>query len=202
MLTLSLVLLMALLAAMYGALYFSERLVRPVQDLIAGTRAVAKGDFDTRIERPSHDEIGFLVTSFNDMTKKLARAREETERSRAAVEAERAALAVILARLTSGVISLEPDLRVRVANQAAGTILGVDFSGRGRPAARGARGRAAAARRAPRACCSSTSRRRRDRVARAGDAPDRRGPARARLRLARRCRATPAPRASCWCSTK
>ena len=119
-LTLSLVLLMALLAAVYGALYFSERLVRPVQDLIAGTRAVAKGDFDTRLLRPSHDEIGFLVTSFNDMTKKLARAREETERSRAAVEAERAALAVILARLTSGVISLEPDLRVRVANQAAG----------------------------------------------------------------------------------
>ncbi|MGH8198440.1 MAG: ATP-binding protein [Steroidobacteraceae bacterium] len=135
-LTLSLVLLMALLAAIYGALYFSERLVRPVQDLIAGTRAVAKGDFDTRLARPSHDEIGFLVTSFNDMTKKLARAREETERSRAAVEAERAALAVILARLTSGVISLEPDLRIRVANQAAGSILGVDFEGAtGRPLA-------------------------------------------------------------------
>jgi PAS domain S-box-containing protein len=135
-LTLSLVLLMALLAALYGALYFSQRLVRPVQELIAGTRAVAKGDFDTRLSRPSHDEIGFLVTSFNDMTKKLARAREETERSRAAVESERAALAVILARLTSGVISLEPDLRVRVANRAAGTILGVDFTdAAGRPLA-------------------------------------------------------------------
>ncbi len=135
-LTLSLVLLMALLAAMYGALYFSERLVRPVQDLIAGTRAVAKGDFDTKLLRPSHDEIGFLVTSFNDMTKKLARAREETERSRATVEAERAALAVILARLTSGVISLEPDLRIRVANQAAGNILGVDLAvAAGRPLA-------------------------------------------------------------------
>ncbi|MGH8251430.1 MAG: ATP-binding protein [Steroidobacteraceae bacterium] len=135
-LTLSLVLLMALLAALYGALYFSERLVRPVQDLIAGTRAVAKGDLDTRIERPSHDEIGFLVTSFNDMTKKLARAREETERSRAAVEAERAALEVILARLTSGVISLEPDQSVRVANAAAGGILGVDFAeAAGRPLA-------------------------------------------------------------------
>jgi len=110
--------------------------VRPVQDLIAGTRAVAKGDFDTRLLRPSHDEIGYLVTSFNDMTKKLARAREETERSQAAVEAERAALAVILARLTSGVISLEPDLRIRVANQAAGTILGVDFTdAAGRPLA-------------------------------------------------------------------
>ncbi len=135
-LTLSLVLLMAVLAALYGALYFSQRLVRPVQDLIAGTRAVAKGDLDTHIERPSRDEIGFLVTSFNDMTRNLARAREETETSRAAVESERAALAVILARLTSGVISLEPDLRVRVANQAAGAILGMDFTAAaGRPLA-------------------------------------------------------------------
>ena len=126
-LTLSLVLLMALLAALYGALYFSERLARPVQDLIAGTRAVAKGDFDTRLSMPSHDEIGFLVTSFNDMTRKLSRAREEAEQSKAAVEGERAALAVILAHLTSGVISLEPDLRLRVANHAAAGILGVDF---------------------------------------------------------------------------
>ena len=62
------------------------------------------------------------------MTIKLARAREEAQNAAsAAVEAERAALAVILARLTSGVISLEPDLSVRVANQAAGQILGVDF---------------------------------------------------------------------------
>jgi PAS domain S-box-containing protein len=135
-LTLSLVLLTAVLAALYGALFFSQRLVQPVQDLIAGTRAVAKGDLDTQIQRPSHDEIGFLVTSFNDMTRRLARAREETERSRAAVEAERAALAVILARLTSGVISLEPDLRVRVANTAAGQILGMDLTqAAGRPLA-------------------------------------------------------------------
>ncbi|HEY7753633.1 MAG TPA: ATP-binding protein [Steroidobacteraceae bacterium] len=142
-LTLSLVLLTAVLAALYGALYFSERLVRPVQELIAGTRAVAKGDFDTFIQRPSRDEIGFLVTSFNDMTKKLARAREETEKSRAAVEAERAALAVILARLTSGVISLEPDLRVRVVNAAAGQILGMDFTqAAGRPLAELAAGNA------------------------------------------------------------
>ena len=159
MLTLSLVLLMALLAAMYGALYFSERLVRPVQDLIAGTRAVAKGDFDTRLLRPSHDEIGFLVTSFNDMTKKLARAREETERSQAAVEAERAALAVILARLTSGVISLEPDLRVRVANQAAGVDPRRRLRGRGGPAARGDRGGPPAARRAARSAAAARSRR-------------------------------------------
>jgi nitrogen fixation/metabolism regulation signal transduction histidine kinase len=123
-LTLSLVLLMALLAAVYGAFFFSDRLVQPVQDLIRATRAVAKGDFDTQVPRASRDEIGYLVTSFNDMTKRLARARGEAEASRQEVENERTSLAVILARLSTGVVSLEHDLTIRVANHAAGDILG------------------------------------------------------------------------------
>ena len=123
-LTLTLVLLLSLFAALYGAFWAARRLVRPIQDLVAGTRAVAKGDFDMRLPLTSHDEMGILVHSFNDMTKRLARAREETRRSQHAVEAERANLAVILARLSTGVISLEPDRTVRTANQAACTILG------------------------------------------------------------------------------
>ena len=129
-LTLSLVLLMALLAAVYGAFFFSDRLVQPVQDLIGATRAVAKGDFETRVARGSKDEIGYLVTSFNDMTKRLARARAEADASRQAVESERTSLAVILARLSTGVISLEPDLTIRVANHSAGDILGTDLQSR------------------------------------------------------------------------
>ena len=125
-LTLTLVLLLSLFAALYGAFWAARRLVRPIQDLVAGTRAVAKGDFDMRLPLTSHDEMGILVHSFNDMTKRLARAREETRRSQHAVEAERANLAVILARLSTGVISLEPDHTVRTANQAACNILGAD----------------------------------------------------------------------------
>ena len=103
---------------MYGAFWSARRLVRPIQDLVAGTRAVAKGDFDMRLPLTSHDEMGFLVHSFNDMTKRLARAREETPRSQHAVEAERANLAVILARLSTGRLA-RPDRTVRTANQAA-----------------------------------------------------------------------------------
>ena len=126
-LILTFVVLMSLIAAVYGAFSAAQRLVQPVQDLIAGTRAVAKGNYDTQLPRASHDELGFLVTSFNDMTKRLGRAREETLRSQQVVEAERAGLAVILARLSTGVVSLAPDLTVRTANQAASAILGVDL---------------------------------------------------------------------------
>jgi two-component system, NtrC family, nitrogen regulation sensor histidine kinase NtrY len=126
-LILSFVVLMSLIAAVYGAFFAAQRLVQPVQDLIAGTRAVAKGNYDTKLPLPGRDELGFLVTSFNDMTKRLARAREETRRSQQTVEAERAGLAVILARLSTGVVSLEADLTVRTANQAASAILGIDL---------------------------------------------------------------------------
>jgi nitrogen fixation/metabolism regulation signal transduction histidine kinase len=126
-LILSFVVLMSLTAAVYGAFFAAQRLVQPVQDLIAGTRAVAKGNYDTKLPLPSRDELGFLVISFNDMTKRLGRAREETRRSQQAVEAERAGLAVILARLSTGVVSLEADLTVRTANQAASAILGIDL---------------------------------------------------------------------------
>ncbi|MBS0376718.1 MAG: PAS domain-containing protein [Proteobacteria bacterium] len=140
-LTLTIVLLIAGLGAVYGAFFWAERLVKPVQDLIAGTRAVGKGDLNLRLALPSRDEMGFLVHSFNDMTKRLGRARADAERSRAAVEQERASLAVILARLSTGVVSLEADLRLRTANPAAANILGTDLeAGVGRPFAEVATG--------------------------------------------------------------
>jgi nitrogen fixation/metabolism regulation signal transduction histidine kinase len=127
-LTLTLVLLLAMLAAIYGAIFSAQRLTRPVQDLIAGTRAVGKGDFGTRLPLPSRDEMGFLVHSFNDMTKRLRRAHEEATRSQQAVERERERLAIILARLSTGVLAVDRSLTVRMANQAAGAILGTDLS--------------------------------------------------------------------------
>ncbi len=129
-LTLTVVLMLSLLAAIYAALMLSRRLVAPIQDLVAGTRAVAAGDFDTRLPSPSRDEIGFLINSFNDMTQRLASARRETRLSQALVEAERANLEVILARLSTGVVAIDPDLRVRNANQASGAILNVDLENR------------------------------------------------------------------------
>ncbi|TLY77701.1 MAG: HAMP domain-containing protein [Gammaproteobacteria bacterium] len=127
-LTLTLVLLLAMLAAIYGAIFSAQRLVRPVQDLMAGTRAVGKGDFGTRLPLPSRDEMGFLVHSFNDMTKRLRRAHEEATRSQQAVERERERLAIILARLSTGVLAIDRTLTVRMANEAAGAILGTDLS--------------------------------------------------------------------------
>jgi len=125
--TLSLVLLVAILASVYGAFAAAQRLTVPIQQLMQGTRAVARGDFDTKLPILARDEIGFLVNSFNDMTQRLALARQETRSSEQKLETARHRLEVILANLTSGVVAFEADLRIRTANQAAGAILGVDL---------------------------------------------------------------------------
>ena len=199
-LTLTLVLLLAMLAAIYGAIYSAQRLVRPVQDLIEGTRAVGKGDFATRLPLPSRDEMGFLVHSFNDMTKRLRRARAEATHSQQAVERERERLAIILARLSTGVLAIDRDLTVRTANEAAGAILGTDLSA--------ATGRAlpelAAEQRAPRPVrrrARGALRRRARGVARAARPRRQRRAAHAHVRLHAAARARTATWASSSCST-
>jgi nitrogen fixation/metabolism regulation signal transduction histidine kinase len=123
-LALTLVLLLAMFAAMFLAIRSAQRLMRPVRDLMEGTRAVGKGDFTMRLQLPARDEMGWLVHSFNDMTRRLRRASEEARRSRAQVEEERERLAVILAGLSTGVIVLDTARRLRLANAAADAILG------------------------------------------------------------------------------
>jgi nitrogen fixation/metabolism regulation signal transduction histidine kinase len=61
------------------------------------------------------------------MTQRLAAARNETRLSEQKLEGERSKLEIILANLSTGVVALETDLRIRTANQAAGAILGIDL---------------------------------------------------------------------------
>ena len=128
-LTLSLVLLLSLLAAIWGAFVSIRRIVAPVRRLAEGTRAVAEGNYEKRLPVKSKDELGFLVESFNAMTAKIARARDEAHISKVEVERQRAYLETVLANLSSGVMSFDGHLRLQTANLAADTILHIDVVG-------------------------------------------------------------------------
>jgi diguanylate cyclase (GGDEF)-like protein len=47
------------------------RLTRPIEALVAGTQAVARGDLSKRLEVRRRDELGDLATAFNTMTQDL-----------------------------------------------------------------------------------------------------------------------------------
>ncbi len=133
-LALGMVLLFSLLAAIWAAFYSANLLVAPVADIAEGTRAVAQGDYDMQLPLPKRrDELGFLVASFNTMTRRIAQARDVASSSQHQVEAQRAYLETVLGSLSSGVMALDADGKVRTANQAALDILRVqldDYLGR------------------------------------------------------------------------
>ncbi|MCI0401385.1 MAG: ATP-binding protein [Gammaproteobacteria bacterium] len=123
--TLTLVLLFSIFSAVWAAFYSARRLAAPIRDLVEGTKAVAEGDYSTQLPVPSSDEMGFLVKSFNEMTRKIAHARDEATQSQEKAEAQRAYLEVVLGRLSSGVMALDQKKYLRTANMSASHILGL-----------------------------------------------------------------------------
>ncbi|MCC5858756.1 MAG: HAMP domain-containing protein [Ectothiorhodospiraceae bacterium] len=141
-LTLSLVLLISVLFAVWSAFYAARRLVAPIRYLAEGTEAVAAGEYGKQVPPAGSDELGFLVRSFNDMSRRVAQARDQAKTSQAQVEAQRAYLETVLGRLSSGVLVLERDGTIRTHNAAAEHILGIQLkSGSGRTLAALAAGR-------------------------------------------------------------
>ena len=128
-LTLTLTLLLALLGAVAVAFVLTRRLVAPLLILAEGTQAVAQGDFSPRRALPARDELGVLTQSFNQMTRQLQEAREQTERSRMAVDTARAYLEGVLANLSAGVLAFDADGCLRAANHGATDILGDALEG-------------------------------------------------------------------------
>jgi nitrogen fixation/metabolism regulation signal transduction histidine kinase len=126
-LTLSLVLLLTLLMAIWAAFFFARRLVQPISDLVVGTQEVADGNYQTQLPMPGRDELGFLVRSFNTMTQKIAMVTDEATRSQRQLAEQHAYLEVVLAHLSSGVITLDMERRLHTSNAAASQILGVNL---------------------------------------------------------------------------
>jgi len=124
-LTLTLVLMLAMLSAVAIAFVLSRRLSAPLTVLAEGTRAIARGDYSTMLPAHGKDELGILVQSFNSMTRQLGEATKAAEQNRIRVEAARGYLETILAHLSSGVLALDERTQLRTFNLAATHILGV-----------------------------------------------------------------------------
>lgn len=132
--TLTLALGLSVLTAIWAAFLAARRLMQPVHNLAEGTRAVAAGDYTTRLPPSGRDELGFLVESFNEMTRRLGHERDQAHSSRLQVERQRAYLEAVLERISTGVITLDGDGTLHTANEAAARILGLDLAAHsGRP---------------------------------------------------------------------
>lgn len=115
-LILTLVLLLTALLAMLVAFNAARRLSQPIRDLALATSEVAAGRFPDELTVKSRDELGFLVGSFNVMTRELATNRQ-------ALEAQRRYLEIVLGRLSAGVLAIDGSGRISALNDSAERIL-------------------------------------------------------------------------------
>ena len=123
---LTLVLLFTVFSAVWAAFYSARKLSEPVKNLAEGTKAIAEGNYSTRLPVPGNDELGFLVASFNEMTDRISQARDTVKHSQQETESQRNFLETILSRLSSGVIVLNKDGNLEKSNISATQILQLD----------------------------------------------------------------------------
>ncbi len=116
--TLTLMMLVVLLLAIWIVMKVTNRLVQPIQALSEGTREVAAGNYEQLLPVTTKDDLGGLVESFNDMTKKIKTSQEQ-------IEEQRSFLEVVLQNLSSGVIFIDNTTSASSINLAAASILGV-----------------------------------------------------------------------------
>ena len=127
--TLALAAVLAVFGAIWGALYTSRQLVRPVRDISIATEKVAVGMYDTQVPMPKvDDELSFLVDSFNQMTQRIGRARYAAEMSKNELQLQHNYLETVMGALTTGVIALDKNGKITTANLAAEMVLGLPLS--------------------------------------------------------------------------
>jgi nitrogen fixation/metabolism regulation signal transduction histidine kinase len=127
-LTLTLVMMLAVLTAVAIAFVVSRRLTAPLTVLAEGTKAIASGDYNTVLPAHGKDELGVLVQSFNSMTQQLSDANKAADNNRTRVEAAREYLQTVLSYLSSGVLALNERGELRTFNNAATQILDINLA--------------------------------------------------------------------------
>ena len=121
--TLTLSLLVVLLTAVSAAFFLSDGFGSSLEALAEGTRAVAQGDFTEQYPIRSSDELGALTGLFNQMTRQLFEAKQTSEQQQRIVESAKIHLESVLTHLSSGVLALDHEMRLRSVNTSAAQIL-------------------------------------------------------------------------------
>jgi two-component system nitrogen regulation sensor histidine kinase NtrY len=119
--------LLMLLGTAWLGMTAADRIAMPIGQLAAAARAVRDGDLSVRMERPRvKDEIDDLAAAFNQMTEHISEQTQALDRGRTDAETRSAFIEAVLAGVEAGVMRVDPELKVTVANASAEHLL--DFS--------------------------------------------------------------------------
>ena len=117
--TIYMLLVFIVLGSILVAYRAARTVTRPVQALVSGARAVARGDFDIDVTPPNDPDLGLLVTTFRDMAQSIRRQQNDLRH-------ERDRLQTLLENINAAVVVLDGAMRVGATNVAARKLFGED----------------------------------------------------------------------------
>lgn len=110
--------------AVWFALRFADRQVKPLYDLVDAARRVGSGNFALRVEgRKGADEIGLLNRAFNRMTDQLEQQTQALVGANQQLNERRAFIEAVLESVTAGIVSLNAQGEIQLMNSSAQKVL-------------------------------------------------------------------------------
>ncbi len=126
--------LLILFISIWIGFYLSKKITEPVINLVKGTEKIASGELDININSESNDEIGMLISSFNNMAKDLKKNKEIIEYANLnlkniniEIERRRKYMEIILKNIGTGVITVDSSGKIITINNAAEYMFQVNF---------------------------------------------------------------------------
>ena len=114
-----------LLLALVAATLTARSIVRPIDQLVQGTEALAKGKYDQRLPLTGDDELRRLGRSFNEMAAAVQSGQAELQRANDELLGEKQRIEAILENSPDGLVMIEGGDRVSLMNPVAANLLGV-----------------------------------------------------------------------------
>ena len=110
--------------AVWFALRFADRQVKPLYELVDAARGVGSGNFALRVEgRTGSDEIGLLNRAFNRMTAQIEKQTQALVSANQQLQERRAFIEAVLESVTAGIVSLDGEGRILLMNSSAQKLL-------------------------------------------------------------------------------
>jgi len=115
----------ALLAAIWVGLWFAGRIVAPIRRLIAAAQEGSRGNLGVRLPiRRGEGDLRRLSETFNTMTAELKTQRDALVSANQQLLERRRFIEAVLTGVSAGVLGLDRERRIRLANRSAENLLG------------------------------------------------------------------------------
>src|SRR4029079_14262057 len=112
-------------SAIWIGMWFANRLVAPIRQLMGAAEQISEGNLDVEVPvRPADGDLAVLGDTFNTMTSELKSQRDALVGANATLDERRRFTEAVLSGVTAGVIGVDADGRITLVNRPAETLLG------------------------------------------------------------------------------